>query len=758
MSNGKASYHFLRMKRKFQLLRSIEILLWSVAFGLVCYYASELFSTHTVTSLVIALVVALGVAVVSSSKLQVFNIKGKDLAIYINRKYPQLEASADLLLERDETLTTLQQLQKAKTIQRFEAIYPTINLPHHIGQAAGVLLLSALISAASTAFSNKDKKTLPTLERTGKMDGIAKKYLPVSIKNALITISPPGYTGKKIHTSRDFNLVMPENSTVLWKILFDSEVINAKFIFSGKDTVKLLPGEADEVQITRSFKESGFYQIAWTTPESSIRYSDFYEIETIKDEPPTIAVENLNQFSELKLADTLKMELKPTLTDDYGLSSAYVIATVSKGSGEAIKFREEKLAFDRPNVIHGKKVQASRTIDLLKLGLQPGDELYFYIEAFDIKRPNANRTRTETYFISLQDTLSQMTSVDAGLGVDLMPEYFRSQRQIIIDSEKLLKEKKNITKQNFNARSNELGYDQKVLRLRYGEFLGEEFESGIRAQHEIQSTEKDEDVTKKFGHSHDTENEHNLVDEKKASANVPEHDHEDPVKSSEQKDPLKEFVHAHDGDEEATFFIQSIKAKLKAAVTIMWDAELYLRLYQPEKSLPYQYRALKLLKEISQDSRIYVHRTGFDPPPLKEDKRLTGDLSEIKNSTIKNQNEKSDAYPAIRNALLTIEELLQRDSIVLTSEVKNTLTKAGQELATLALKQPGRYLQCLSLLKSLTQDEIKTEERLNTLISLRSEFWNVLPQATMSPQGKSAITHELDVRFLKNLDASNLNN
>ena len=64
----------------------------------------------------------------------------------------------------------------------------------------------------------------------------------------------------------------------------------------------------------------------------------------------------------------------------------------------------------------------------------------------------------------------------------------------------------------------------------------------------------------------------------------------------------------------------------------MWDAELHLRLYDPEKSLPYQYRALKLLKEISQDSRIYVHRTGFEPPPLKEEKRLTGDLTEIKNS------------------------------------------------------------------------------------------------------------------------------
>ena len=109
------------------------------------------------------------------------------------------------------------------------------------------------------------------------------------------------------------------------------------------------------------------------------------------------------------------------------------------------------------------------------------------------------------------------TAVDAGLGVDLMPEYFRSQRQIIIDSEKLLRERKAIPKETFNSRSNSLAYDQKVLRLRYGEFLGEEFESGIGPQTITGDDHAgDEDVTKQYGHVHDKDNEHNLVEEKKA--------------------------------------------------------------------------------------------------------------------------------------------------------------------------------------------------------------------------------------------------
>ena len=311
--------------------------------------------------------------------------------------------------------------------------------------------------------------------------------------------------------------------------------------------------------------------------------------------------------------------------------------------------------------------------------------------------------------------------------MDLMPEYFRSQRQIIIDSEKLLRNQRRITKQNFNVTSNELAHDQKVLRLRYGEFLGEEFQSSVGPRSTI-TNEQAEDVEKTFGHAHDTDNE---------------------------ASPLDDFVHAHDSQDEATFFVQSIKAKLKAAVTVMWDAELYLRLNQPEKSLPYQYQALKLLKEISQDSRIYVHRTGFDPPPLKEEKRLTGDLKEIRNSVSKEAMEAKEQYPNIRAGLTTIEKLLQQDSVVLSQNQKVVLTKAGQELGEIELKKPGGNLKTLSLLNSFIHDGENSKEKKNSLLKIRESFWEILPQETMTPQSRTTTTNDLDLQFLQHLELVN---
>jgi hypothetical protein len=403
-------------------------------------------------------------------------------------------------------------------------------------------------------------------------------------------------------------------------------------------------------------------------------------------------------------------------------------------------------------MISGKRIQASRLLDLYQLGLQPGDELYFYVEAFDNKLPHANRARTETYFITLQDTSSIASALEASLGVHLMPEYFRSQRQIIIDSEKLLKDKKHLGRPTFNSKSNELAYDQKILRLRYGEFLGEEFESGIGPQNSNRGENEtnDEAIEKKFGHDHDRGHESHQPEESVAKKS---HSHDEAKSLTGAKlSPLEEFVHAHDGDEEATFFVQSIKAKLKAALTIMWDAELYLRLYQPEKSLPYQYKALKLLKEISHESRVYVHRTGFDPPPIKEDKRLTGDLSEISNSTSEQKAEEKQTFPAIRAALSAIEPLVDGDTIVISESAKKVLANAGQELARLELNQPGRYLNALSMLNRILQNQIQVSDLRSTLLIVRSSMWKALPPQSAAPGASSETPHQLTLEFLRSFE------
>ncbi len=746
MNTEQARYALDKLRSRYFLLRAMEIILLSTGTFAIAYAISGLFIAPSWIKFSIAISFPLILFAATFLRYKLYRLSVNSFAQYLNQHYPQLEESVDLLIHDDLSLTSLQQLQKIKIVERFNLIYPEIKLPHRLIQSAVIFVVCTVAYFALIAFATPEKNTKEKILVERKKIKPIGDTTSIFVRSLSAFISPPGYTGIKPFVSQSFDLAFPEGSKIKWIAEFSNEPSIEKLIFSGRDSISFERTKNLSYTAQRIVTQSGFYQLQWGD-YSKIHRSDYYKMEVIPDQSPKVVVKNLNQFTKLKYADLRPIEVKSTLSDDYGLTDALIVATVSKGSGESVKFREEKLRFTSNQKISGKQLEASRSLDLKKLGLEPGDELYFYVEAWDNKVPVANHNRTETFFIAVQDTASEITSVDGGLGVDVMPEYFRSQRQIIIDTEKLLRKKNKLSKSKFNTTSNELGYDQKVLRLRYGQFLGEEDEAGI-GQEAAHANEGQEDVTKQFGHTHDTQNEHNLVEQKKDT-----HHHEGETKKTEEKeDPIKAFTHSHDDSEEGTFFIQSLKVKLKAAVTTMWDAELYLRLYEPAKSLPYQYKALNLLKEISNDSRIYVHRMGFDPPPLKEEKRLTADLSEIKTTTNLYRLNIEKDYSAIRLALTIVEKMIQEDETKVPPKYQAAFLKAGQALSIEAMERPVVFLKSLSQLKSLSDQQIKKDQMHDVLVQLRKSLWTILPHQLASPNKRLVGATKLDQEFLRSFE------
>jgi hypothetical protein len=726
-------------------LRIVEVALFACFAAFVAFSSLYVLRTNSVLQGIASVLVGITAFSIRFFQLGLNKISEKSIAAFLNTEYTELRASADLILATEAELSTLAKLQQGITYKNLESINAKIKFPNRImlfsflaaaGFAACILI--QLNGLTIRSFGEKSIGAKNVIE-----DTLIVKNLPAEITDASIVVTPPAYTGIRQYPAADLNLTVQENSKVSWSLKFSKAVEKVEFITSSQDTIRFSLTD-DHWKLASTLERSGFYQIVWK--DETTHASDYYQIDIIKDQPPTIKVSNLNQFTQVAYDSKIPIEANPFIKDDYGVTDAYIIATVSKGSGESVKFREEKIIFATPDKITGKQVNAKQLLDLKKLGMEPGDELYFYVEAIDNRTPAVNRSRTETYFISIPDTTQEVMVADGGLGVNLMPEYFRSQRQIIIDTEKLIREKRTITKKEFNPRSNELGFDQKVLRLRYGQFLGEEAESGIgpvenHAEEEHDENEKPEDMIKEFGHQHDTENEHNLVEEK------------DPTKKDvdggKKEDLLAGFVHEHDNEESATFFFQSLKMKLKAALAQMWDAELYLRLYEPEKSLPYQYTALKLLKEISNDSRIYVHRTGFEPPPIKEEKRLSADLNEIPNATLDYEAIRKEYFPKISEALTITEKLLAQQASTLTQKEKNSLIQSGIELSQAALENPV-LLTGLSALKEITTHErpIKTE----TLKTLIKSYWLALPEQPAQAGKNNSTLHELDTKLIQQLE------
>jgi hypothetical protein len=179
-----------------------------------------------------------------------------------------------------------------------------------------------------------------------------------------------------------------------------------------------------------------------------------------------------------------------------------------------------------------------------------------------------------------------------------LPAYFRSQRQIIIDIEALLRQRRALAPDRYLSRSASIGGDQQILRGRYSQFLGGEEEG-------------EPDLPTADGHSAGDGHDHGGPPSAPAAGfGAPE-------------DVLASFGHPHD-DSPASSLDPETRALLKQAVDAMWESERDLKQGRPDLALPPAYRALRFIKQVQQATRIFLSRVGPELPPIDAARRMTG--------------------------------------------------------------------------------------------------------------------------------------
>lgn len=727
---------FKKIRLKWKVIRLAEAILLAAIFTIPVIMVAELFSLQAPAKWLLAVVFFLVFLFVLAFKKGVFRVQVSDVSRHLNLHYEQVENSAEVMLKDDGELSPVERIQKQRIERRVLEVVPQIKIsnkiiPHLVTFAAAVSLFIYLpIRPGFNNLAERQPSAAAPSETVAAR--VEKPILPSEIKAARVSIYPPAYTKLPAKHASELALTVPENAAVTWDITFSDSVAKAFLVFDNGDSLALQKKKSTYSTKT-NLKKDGFYFISWYNDEDTLQ-SPFFPINVQPDQPPVIEIKNPAQYLDVPIGNNNAVELEVQANDDHGLSAAYIVATVSRGSGEAVKFREQKLYFDHKITGNTKKIELKKTIDLQALGMAPGDELYYYVVVADNKIPVENISRTDTYFINIPDTAQNEITIGAGLGVDQMPEYFRSQRQIIIDTEKIISEAPEIAKREYQERLNQLGIDQKLLRLRYGQFLGEEFESGINPEMESLVQEQNK------RHEHEHEHDHEHGDH--------QHDHRHEEDNNGQEPALLEsYMHIHDYQGEATFFDEAIKAQLKAALAQMWEAELRLRTYRPKAALPFEYKALELIKDVQQKSRVYVERIGFEPPVLKPvENRLTGDLDEVHSQKLQKQMKAEEPYPEMRAALVMIEGVIQRNSGSITYD-KNLMNRAGQELASLAVAEPGRYLKPLASFGILTNENISDSEKRWHLIIVQKALHQALPVPEITPYKKDEAKDNIDRLF-----------
>lgn len=603
----------------------------------------------------------------------------QEISRLLDSRLPQLEESCGLLLKPAEELGLLERLQAART----EAALIPARAPRPLEkklQLATCLLVGAVIGYTWISLAGvKSPSTFSTPVSSPSTHGVERPA--PGVRSVNIRITPPAYTGMALRQQQEFNLQIEEGSMLSWELQTDAPADSLQFIFNDTMQTSLSPKNREHTRwgFAGLMKHPGFYQV-----KLGSRLSELYKIEVIRDLPPHITIRTPKPYTVIDYGESRRVPLAVTLEDDYGITDATIVATIASGSGEAVKFKEQTLRWNQ--FISGHHLGLQKILDLSMLGLKPGDELYFYCRAKD---NHEQESRSDMYIISLPDTAQLMSLDGLTTGVDIKPEYFRSERQIILETEQLLKEKDTLSQQAFNSRSNDLGFDQKLLRLRYGKFLGEEAEEG-------EGHDKDTYTPEEFGNA----------------AKI-----------------LDAYTDKHDNAEDATYFEPAIKAQLKATLTEMWNAELRLRTYKPAEALPYAYKALRLLKDLQQKSRAYVAKTGVRVTPLDPAKRLSGKLETIVNPLQLPTTASGEPDPAdmLRISLSLLEQWGKEN--IHSSVSFQVLQRAGRELGKVAAAHPTIYLTGYQAMRRILGGAVTTTDILLAQQAIRK----MLPEAEAAP-------------------------
>ena len=500
---------------------------------------------------------------------------------WLDAALPDLEDSSALLERAD---TPIAKLQRARLLERASGL---VTAETAAAIAAQRVRLSWVLPALSLVIASGVWAMQRPLNST--VAKIASAPPPAAISDIVIHVAPPRYTGVAHFESAPRELQVPQNSAIEWCL---------KKPQTSDEPLELSDGQTLKV---------GAACARWTAAESVFwRWrGQRYNLRVTPDLAPVVTIAAPRDMLQVLAANAASAAITVAVSDDYAVKRAAMHMTLARGSGENIRFSDREAPL--PDSRDPRTRNWSKQWSLAELGMEPGDELYFFIRATDNAEP-PHTTVSPTYTLRLPGPVAVDDEATA-LPMLVKPENLRSQRQIIIDTEQLLADIKaspRLGAATVRARSESIAGDQGMLRRRYGQFMGEE--SSLFGAEEHEERGKKHDVVAEYGH-------------------------------------------AHDQAENATLFDEATKKVLRRALTAMWDAEKALRAIAPATALAPEYKALAAIKELQQADRIYLHKTAFAPPPLKEEIRMTGDVVGAK-SYRRPQGEAAEAVPAEVRALL----------------------------------------------------------------------------------------------------------
>jgi len=412
--------------------RAQIVLLIGVPIALVaCAWAAKAFGAWAAVAAALIGIAALIAFMRRASR----TIDGAWIARRLDASRPQFEDSADLLFRDAASLSPLQQLQRHRLHQRFDTD-PFAELKpawpwRSFGLAWGLALLAI---AAIAAWS-------PRPTRTDAPAAAVANAGATHVEHVELKIEAPDYTHLPQRTESTLETRVAQGARVGWRLRFAPVPTSAALVFHDGSRVELSRSGSDWSG-ERTMSASALYRIVL---EGAPPLDDdrLHRLDVIADRAPEVRVILPEKSLTLLEDGQHEWDLAFEASDDYGVGAANLTITLAQGTGENIAFKEQTLALTGEDIdtdgLH-RHLRYRHRLDLTALGIAKGDDVIVRLAVGDNRVPEANTTKSASFILRWPPEESDDSVGMEGIVERTMPAYFRSQRQIIIDTGTLIGE------------------------------------------------------------------------------------------------------------------------------------------------------------------------------------------------------------------------------------------------------------------------------------------------------------------------------
>ncbi len=468
-------------------------------------------------------------------------------------------------------------------------------------RAAGVLcfillLMLVLLVVAPTAFAREARRLIRleadviSTRQAGSEADAELESSAISIEGFRVRVVPPAYSGLSVEEAvGDAPVRALAGSQVEVELTASGRFERAALSFGGTATQMRALGEG---RYSGSFiaQASGAFEARLIADNAQTPAPVVRAVEVYADAPPEAHLTEPASDQLLRGVPQSPVPVRWTARDDLGLADVTLKYIKSRGEGDAAQFTNGVVA---PGSVERGSVREWRgaaSLDLVRLGMQPGDTLVYWLEARD-RNPNANNLgRSATLAIAI--IAPEPVKLNLGdLGPNEIGRFLLSQRMIIIHTEKLHNERARLTREELNRRAQDIASEQREFKNSFNDFIRLEGAGEDKGEANSVAPESVEEQAREA-----------------ADERTDVHMHGIPEPPQGTPDNVRDMIYA---------------------IRAMWDAEDALSLSDTAKALVSEREALTRLKRAQLAVR-YVPPVFARSKPIDLKRRYAGELNEIK--------------------------------------------------------------------------------------------------------------------------------